>query len=70
MSLREVYAGVTGALWPVREIRADLLLETGAAREALTEYKAALKIAPRRFNSISGAAKASDKAGDVREARA
>jgi hypothetical protein len=59
-----------GALLPVREMLADLLLEGGSAPEAVTEYKAVLKIAPRRFNSIAGAAKASDKAGDTGQARA
>ena len=59
-----------GALLPVREILADLLLENGAAPEALNEYEAVLKIAPRRFNATAGAAKAADKAGDKTKARA
>jgi len=59
-----------GALLPVREILADLLLENGAAPEALSEYEAVLKIAPRRFNATAGAAKAADKAGDKARARA
>jgi hypothetical protein len=58
-----------GALLPVREILADLLLETGAAREALEEYQAVLKFAPRRFNATAGAAKAADKSGDTAQAR-
>lgn len=59
-----------GALLPVREILADLLLANGAAPEALREYEAVLKIAPRRFNATAGAAKAADKAGDKARARA
>ena len=59
-----------GALLPVREILADLLLENGAPREALTEYQAVLKIAPRRFNATAGAAKAADGVGDATQARA
>ena len=59
-----------GALLPVREMLADLLLENGAAPEALKEYEAVLKIAPRRFNATAGAAKAADKAGDKTKARA
>ena len=59
-----------GALLPVREILADLLLEKGAPAEALREYQAVLKIAPRRFNATAGAAKAADKAGDKATARA
>ncbi len=59
-----------GALLPVREILADLLLENGAAPDALKEYEAVLKTAPRRFNATAGAAKAADKAGDQTKARA
>jgi tetratricopeptide (TPR) repeat protein len=59
-----------GALLPVREMLADLLLETGAAPEALKEYEAVLKIAPHRFNATAGAARAADKSGDRTKARA
>ncbi|MBI3278784.1 MAG: hypothetical protein HYZ57_02965 [Acidobacteria bacterium] len=59
-----------GALLPVREILADLLLESGAAEQAVQEYKAVLKTAPRRFNATAGAARAADKAGDTDTARA
>ncbi|MCU1257935.1 MAG: repeat protein [Bryobacterales bacterium] len=59
-----------GALLPVREMLADLLLENGAASEALKEYEAVLKTAPRRFNATAGAAKAAGKAGDDTKARA
>src|SRR5664279_1989447 len=59
-----------GALLPVREILADLLLENGAAPEALKEYEAVLKTAPRRFNATAGVARAADKVGDKTKARA
>ena len=59
-----------GALLPVREMLADLLLEKGAAVEALKEYEAVLKTAPRRLNATAGAAKAADRAGDRTKARA
>jgi tetratricopeptide (TPR) repeat protein len=59
-----------GALLPAREILADLLLESGVSRDALREYEAVLKIAPRRFNATAGAAKAAAQAGDVVAARA
>ncbi len=59
-----------GALLPVREILADLLLEDRAASEALREYEAVLKSAPRRFNATAGAAKAAAQAGDNAKARA
>jgi hypothetical protein len=50
-----------GALLPVREMLADLLLEDG---------ETVLKTAPHRFNATAGAAKASDRAGDKTKARA
>src|SRR5262249_51494121 len=59
-----------GALLPVREILADLLLEGGSAPGALREYEAVLKVAPRRFHSTAGAARAADRTGDRVKARA
>jgi hypothetical protein len=59
-----------GALLPVREMLADLLLEDGAAADALKEYEAVLKTAPRRFNATAGAAMAADRAADKTRARA
>jgi tetratricopeptide (TPR) repeat protein len=59
-----------GALLPVREMLADLLLENGKPAEALKEYEAVLKTAPHRFNATAGAAKSADKAGDKTKARA
>ncbi len=59
-----------GALLPVREMLADLLLENGAAPAALKEYEAVLKTAQRRLNATAGAARAADKAGDKTKARA
>jgi hypothetical protein len=59
-----------GALLPVREMLADLLLENGAAAEALEQYEAVLRIAPRRFNATAGAARAADEAGHQVKARA
>lgn len=58
-----------GALLPVREMLADVLLENAAAPEALKEYEAVLQTAPRRLNATAGAAKAADKAGDKTKAR-
>jgi hypothetical protein len=59
-----------GALLPVREMLADLLLENGSGSDALKEYEAVLKTSPRRFNATAGAAKAADRAGDRVKARA
>jgi hypothetical protein len=59
-----------GALLPVREMLADLLLERGEASSALIEYEAVLKSAPRRFNATAGAARAAAQAADEIKARA
>jgi tetratricopeptide (TPR) repeat protein len=59
-----------GALLPVREMLADLLLDKGAAPQALQEYEAVLKTAPRRFNAIAGVARAAAQSGDRAKARA
>jgi hypothetical protein len=58
-----------GALLPVREMLADLLLENGATADALKEYETVLKTAPCRFNATAGAAKAADEAGNKAKAR-
>ncbi len=58
-----------GALLPVREILADLLLEDGDSSGALEQFEAVLKQAPRRFNATAGAARAAEKAGDRLKAR-
>jgi hypothetical protein len=59
-----------GSLLPVREILADLLFENGSASDALKQYAAVLKLAPRRYNATAGAARAAAKAGEPTQARA
>jgi hypothetical protein len=59
-----------GALLPIREILADLLLDEGMGAEALREYLAVLKIAPRRFHATAGAAMAAERSADAALARA
>lgn len=59
-----------GSVLPARELLADLHLELGQAAEALEEYETSLRTAPARFNSIYGAAKAAELAGDRENARA
>ncbi|HEY6552355.1 MAG TPA: hypothetical protein VI669_03325 [Vicinamibacteria bacterium] len=58
-----------GTLLPSRELLADFLLAKGRAKEALAEYEACLKVNPRRFNTVSGAARAAEAGGDVATAR-
>ena len=59
-----------GPLLPAREQLADLLLELGRAPEARAEYEATLAVAPGRFRSVSGAARAAELAGERGAARA
>src|SRR5258706_3960121 len=47
-----------------REILAEVLLSEKHPQEALTEYEAVLKIAPKRFNAVYGAARAADASGN------
>ncbi len=58
-----------GTLLPSRELLADFLLAKGRAKEALAEYEACLKVNPRRFNTVSGAARAAEAGGDGATAR-
>jgi tetratricopeptide (TPR) repeat protein len=53
-----------GEVLPARELLADMLLELGRSAEALVEYEAALERSPNRFNSLYGAGRAAELAGD------
>ncbi|HXM95569.1 MAG TPA: tetratricopeptide repeat protein [Candidatus Dormibacteraeota bacterium] len=58
------HAVTPGAITPAREMLAELLLAEHPA-EALSEFEAVLKIAPRRFNALYGAATAAEAAGNA-----
>jgi tetratricopeptide (TPR) repeat protein len=58
-----------GVIAPARELLGDMLLELNQPAEALAEYQAALRVAPNRFNALSGAAHAAEKLGDLKRAR-
>jgi tetratricopeptide (TPR) repeat protein len=58
-----------GALVPIREQLGSLLLEVGRAKEAGSEFQAALKIYPGRFRGLYGAALAAEQAGDKQSAQ-
>ncbi len=47
---------------PAREMLADMLLQMGRPREALTEYEKSMKVDPNRFNGLYGAARAAELA--------
>lgn len=58
-----------GAVLPAREQLAALQLELDRPADALRNYTASLKNAPRRFNSLYGAAHAAELVGDKEQAR-
>lgn len=55
---------------PVREMYADMLLESNRPAEALTQYKASLMTSPNRFNGLANAGLAAERAGDRSTAQA
>ncbi|MGI8704267.1 MAG: hypothetical protein ACR2JJ_00440 [Sphingomicrobium sp.] len=57
-----------GSVLPAREQLGDLLLELGRPAEALLEYEASLKRAPRRLAGLYGAARSARLAGDSTKA--
>ena len=59
-----------GAVLPAREQLGELLIEIGRPGEALAEYEASLKRAPRRLAGLYGAARSAKLAGDAGKARA
>jgi len=66
---REQDEGVTYNRLPAREMQADMLLELKRPTEALAAYKMALRDSPRRFDSLYGAARSAELAGNAAEAR-
>ena len=54
---------------PMRESYGDMQASLGHPAEALTAYTESLKLAPNRFRSLVGAAKAADAIGDKAAAR-
>ena len=57
-----------GAVLPAREQLGELLLELGRPSEALAEYEASLKRAPKRLGGLYGAARSARLAGDSAKA--
>jgi tetratricopeptide (TPR) repeat protein len=53
-----------GEVLPARELYGDMLLATEDYAGALAEYQAALERSPNRFNSLFGAGRAAELAGD------
>lgn len=54
---------------PAREMLADMLLELKRPVDALTEYKASLKLSPNRFDGLLGAARSAQASGNATAAQ-
>jgi tetratricopeptide (TPR) repeat protein len=65
----EKHVAMENRLVPMRELLAEMLLETNQPAPALSAFEAALKIAPNRYRSIAGAAEAAERLGDQDAAR-
>jgi hypothetical protein len=59
-----------GAIQPAREMLAELLLDTGQAAKALTEFETSQRTDPNRLHGLAGAARAAEASGDGTKARA
>lgn len=57
-----------GAVLPASELLGDLLMELDRPEDALTAYEATLSVTPGRFNSLLGAGRAAERAGDAQTA--
>ncbi|MCI0429919.1 MAG: hypothetical protein L0210_05180 [Rhodospirillales bacterium] len=57
------------AVFPARELYADLLLELGDPASALNEYEQSLRADHNRFRSILGIARAAELTGDLAKAK-
>ena len=57
-----------GEVLPARELLADMLLQIGRHKEAQAEYEATLERSANRFNSLYGAGRAAELAGNKKEA--
>jgi tetratricopeptide (TPR) repeat protein len=66
----EKYPVTPGEVLPARELLGDMLLELERPAEALAEYEAALERSPNRFNSLYGAGRAAELAGNKKKATA
>jgi tetratricopeptide (TPR) repeat protein len=56
------------AVLPARELLGDMLLSLKRSAEAIRAYEASLRISPNRFNSLYGAGRAAELAGDKQKA--
>ena len=57
-----------GEVLPAAELLGDMLLELGRDEEAVQAYATALPRSPNRLNSVFGAGRAAESAGDMESA--
>src|SRR5207245_2493144 len=57
------HVAMENRLYPMRELFAELLLETGQAASALREFEAALKEQPNRYRGLYGSARVAEASG-------
>jgi len=62
------HVAMENRLYPLRELYAELLLETGEPAGALSEFETALKQTPNRYRTILGIARAANAVGDRQKA--
>lgn len=65
----EKHIAMENRLSPMRELLGELLLEGRQPEAALAEFEASLRVAPNRYRSFAGAAKAAERSGDRDAAR-
>ena len=58
-----------GSVRPARELLGDMLVLQKKPTEAIVAYQASLATSPNRFNSLFGAGRASELAGNTEEAK-
>jgi tetratricopeptide (TPR) repeat protein len=64
------HVSMENRLYPMRELFAELLLESGQAAPALREFETALNENPNRYRGLYGVARAAEAAGDRQKAEA
>jgi predicted Zn-dependent protease len=58
------HVAMENRLYPLRELYAELLLETGQPAAALHEFETAIEQTPNRYRVLLGIARAANAAGD------
>jgi tetratricopeptide (TPR) repeat protein len=58
------HVAMENRLYPLRELYAELLLETGQPAAALREFETAIEQTPNRYRTFVGLARAANAAGD------